>query len=150
MSKQRLVKKDLTSGEQVTDSVLRDRSGVTCGSACVEVSLKPFRAVTSSFGRIVIVCSSAVDCNFFCDSPGSCYGRAVFIGDELAAPGCACSFPAHREGAILGPVRRRPLPGILGSIDQREYCGYATRSKPFLFRSFLSGQWTALGSRWTP
>src|SRR4030095_10976727 len=107
------------------------------------------REVKSSINRTGLVWGSALDCNLVCDRPGPGYGRTVFIGDELAAPGSACSFPAYREGAILGQVRRRLLPATLESIDKHEYCGYATRSKSFLFRPCFSAQWKALNSRWT-
>jgi hypothetical protein len=126
-----------------------DRSGVTCFLGVAEAMLKLLRAVERSISGIGLVCNSALACSLVCERPGPCYRRAVFIGDELAAHGSPCSSPAHREGAILGPVRRRPLPSTLESIDKHEYCGYATRSKSFLFRPCLSAQWTALNSRWT-
>jgi hypothetical protein len=126
-----------------------DRSEVTCFLGVAEALLKLLRAVERSISGIALVCGGALDCSFVYERPGPCYRRAVFLGDDLAAPGSACSSPSHREGAILGPVRRRRLPATLESIDKHEYCGYTTRSKSFLFRPCLPVQWTALNSRWT-
>ena len=127
----------------------RGRVEITCSSMSDKVLLVLLRAAKRAIGRTVVVCGSAVAGSRICECPGSCYRRAVFIGDELAAHASPCSSAAHREGAILEPVRRRPLPSTLESIDKHQYCGYATRSKSFLFRPCLSAQWTALNSRWT-
>jgi hypothetical protein len=114
------------------------RSEVICFLGGGEGSLTLFGPAESSSNRTALLCGNTAYCSFGYERPGPCYRWAVFIGDELAAPGSACSFPAYREGAILGPVRRRRLPATLESIDKDEYCGYATRSKPFLFRPCLS------------
>jgi hypothetical protein len=126
-----------------------DRSGGTSFFGFSEVSLTFLRAAKSSSNRTAVLCGNTAYCSLVCERPGSCYRRAVFIGDDLAAHGSPCSSPPHREGAILGGVRRRPLPATLESIDKHQYCGYATRSKSFLFRPCFSAQWTALNSRWT-
>jgi hypothetical protein len=127
----------------------RDWSGVASSSSSTQGLFMLLRAVKSSINRTALVCSSAFNWRLVCERSGSCYRRAVFIGDDLAAKGSPCSSPAHREGAILGPVRRGLLPATLESIDKHEYCGYTTRSKSFLFRPCLPVQWTALNSRWT-
>jgi hypothetical protein len=92
-------------------STISDASGahseVTCFLAGAEVLLTLFGAVTNSITRFALLCSSAFDCSFVCQRPRPCYRRAVFIGDDLAAQTSPCSSPSHREGAILGPVRRR-------------------------------------------
>jgi hypothetical protein len=139
----------LTATLQIIIVWFRDRSGVTSCSACAEASIMLVRAVKTSINRTALVCNSALACSLVCERPGSCYRRAVFIGDDLAAHASPCSSPPHREGAILEPVRRRPLPSTLESIDKHQYCGYATRNKCFLFGPCFSAQWTALNSRWT-
>ena len=118
-------------------------------TSSAEVLLTLFRAVKSSINRTALVWGSAVAGSRVCERSGPCYRRAVFIGDDLAAQGSPCSSPPHREGAILGPVRRGLLSGTLESIDKHQYCGYATRSKSFLFRPCFSAQWTALNTGWT-
>jgi len=125
------------------------RSEVTFFLGVAEALRKLLPAVERSISGAALVCRSPFACSLVCERPGSCYRRAVFIGDELAAHASPCSSTAHRKGAILEPVRRRPLPSTLESIDKHQYCGYATRNKCFLFRPCFSAQWTALNSRWT-
>jgi hypothetical protein len=126
------------------------RSEITYFWGGGEGSLTVFEPAESSSDRTALLRSSAADCSLVYECPGSCYRRAVFLGNDLAAQGSPCSPPPHREGAILGPVRPGLLPGTLESIDKHQYCGYATRSKSFLFRPCLPAQWTALNSWWTP
>jgi hypothetical protein len=115
-------------------------------SSSGEVLFLLSRAVKSS----ITGSSSTVHCSFLCERPGPCYRRAVFIGDGLAVQGSPCSCAADGQSAMVAPVRQWRQPDTLGSIDEHEYSGYACRSKHFLFGRGLSGQWTALGSRWTP
>jgi hypothetical protein len=126
-----------------------DRPGLTTCSSSAEVLLVLFQAVQSSISGTALVCDSALDCNLVCERPGPCYRRAVFIGDDLAVPGSPCSCAPDGQGAMVARVRPRRQPHTLESIDEHEYSGYACRSKHFLFGLCLSGQWTALGSRWT-
>ena len=142
-------KKDLTSALETMIAGFRDWSGVASSSSSAQGLFMLLRAVKSSISGTALDCGSALACSLVCERSGSCYRRAVFIGDDLAAHASPCSSPPHREGAILEPVRRRPLPSTLESIDKHQYCGYATRSKSFLFRPCFSAQWTALSSRWT-
>jgi hypothetical protein len=142
-------KKDLTSALQTMIAGFRDWSGVASSSSSAQGLFMLLRAVKSSISGTALDCGSALACSLVCERSGSCYRRAVFIGDDLAAKGSPCSSPSHREGAILGPVRRGLLSGTLESIDQHQYCGYATRSKSFLFRPCFSAQWTALNTGWT-
>jgi hypothetical protein len=121
----------------MTSDATDDRSEVICFLGGGEGSLTLFGPAESSSNRTALLCGNTAYCSLVCERSGSCYRRAVFIGDDLAAQGSPCSSPPHREGAILGPVRRGPLSGTLESIDQHQYCGYATRSKSFLFRPCL-------------
>jgi hypothetical protein len=82
--KKELLKKELTFAVQIFNPDFRDQSGVTSSSACAELSPMLFRAVKSSISRIGLLYSSALHCSLLCERPGSRYGRAVFIGDELA------------------------------------------------------------------
>jgi hypothetical protein len=83
--KRKLLKKELTSAEQILNLDFRDWLGVTCPPASAEVPLELFRAVKSSSNRTALPCSSAVDCSLACERTESCHRRAVFIGDNLAA-----------------------------------------------------------------
>jgi hypothetical protein len=145
----------LTSGTHILSLGFRcidatdDRLEVTCSSSSAEVVLMLSRAVKSSIGRITLLCSSALDCSFFCERPGPWYRRAVFVGDDLAVQGSPCSYAADGQGVMVARVQPRRQPHPLESIDEHEYCDYACRSEHFLFRPCLSAQWTALGSRWT-
>ena len=124
-----------------------DRPSVISSSACAEASVLPFRAVKSWRGRISVLCSRALHCSLVSERPGPCYRWAVFIGVDLAVRSNPCSYVPDGQGALLAPHQRRQ-PHTLESIDEHEYSGYACRSKHFLFGLRLSGQWTALGSRW--
>jgi hypothetical protein len=115
-----------------------DRLEVTSSSSLSEFLLVPFRPVESSISRAALVCGSTLHCSLVCERPGQCYGRAVFIGDDLAIHSDPRSSPPHRQGDMVAPVRQRLLPTTLGSIDEHEYSGSATRSKHLLFRPCLS------------
>jgi hypothetical protein len=60
------------------------QSEVNCFLAGGEVMLTLFGAVKSSITGTALLCSSALDCSLVRERPGSCYRRAVFIGDDLA------------------------------------------------------------------
>jgi hypothetical protein len=123
------------------------QSEVDCFLAGDEVLLTLLGPAKSSICRTALLCSSALACSLVCERPEPCYRRAVFIGDDLAVRSNPRSPPPHRQGALLAPHQRRQ-PHTLESIDEHEYSGYACRGKHFLCRLFLSGQWTALRSRW--
>jgi hypothetical protein len=154
--KKRLLKKELTSTVQIISlgfqragfprvyvnlfcngtrllHVGYDRLEVICSSWAAEVLLMLFRAVKSSIVRTALLCSSTLRCSVVCERPGPCYRRAVFIGDVLAVHGSPCSCALHGQSAMVAPVQQRRQPDPLGSIDEHEYCGYACRSKHFLF-----------------
>jgi hypothetical protein len=116
---------------------------------CTEALLMLLRATERSTDRPALLCGNAAYCSLVCERPESCYGRAVFISDDLAADGSPFSYAPDGERVILAPVRLRRQSHPLESIDKHEYCAYACRSKHFLFRPLVSGQWTALCSRWT-
>ena len=84
-----------------------DRLEVNSSSASGAVLLMLFRAVKSSIGRTTLLCSSALDCSLVCERPGSCYGRAVFIGDDLAVQSGPRSSSPHGQSAMVALVRRR-------------------------------------------
>jgi len=126
-----------------------DRLEIISSSSSGEVLPVLFRAVKSSTGRTALLCSSAFHRRFVSERPGPCYRRAVFIGDDLAVQGSPCSCAPDGQGAMVALVQFGRPPHTLGSIDEHEYFGYARRSKHFLFGLCLSGQWEALGSRWT-
>src|SRR6266480_6104711 len=107
-----------------------------------------FRPAKSSISGTALLCSSALHCSFVCERPGPCYGRAVFISDDLAVQGSPCSCAADGQGVMVVRARRRS-PHALESVDEHEYCGYACRSKHFLFRPRFSAERTALSSWWT-
>jgi hypothetical protein len=73
-----------------------DRSGVICSLRCAEALLTLFGAAKSSISCAALVCSSAVACSGICERPGPCYGRPVFIGEDLAIQSRPCSSPPHR------------------------------------------------------
>lgn len=73
-----------------------DRSEVTCFLGGDEALLTLLRAAKSPITRIALLYSSGLHPNVVCERAGRWYHRAVFIGDELAAPSSACSSAAHR------------------------------------------------------
>jgi hypothetical protein len=79
-----LLKKVLTSAVELINLNFRDRSGTTCSSACAEISFRLFSAVTSWTYRTAFLCGSAVASGLACERPGACFGRTVFIRDDLA------------------------------------------------------------------
>jgi hypothetical protein len=87
--------------------VTYDRLEVTSSSSFAEVLLMLFRPVENWISRTALLCGSALHCSLVCERPGSCYRRAVFIGDDLAMDGGPRSCPTHRQGDILAPVRLR-------------------------------------------
>jgi hypothetical protein len=136
----------LTSTAQISNPRFRDSSRVTSSSACAEASVLSFRTVKSWRGRISVLCSSAVHSSLVCERPGPGYSRAVFVSDDLALRGNSCSFATNRQSPLLDKGRSLPA---LGSSDKCGYPGCDIGGKYFLFGACLSGQWTALGSRWT-
>ncbi len=138
-------KKTLTSTIQIINLDFRDRIEVTCSLASAEVLLVLFSAIKSSTGCAVLVCSSAFDWRIICERPGSCNRGAVFIGDDMALRGNSCSFAADRQSPLLDKGRSLP------ALESGDKCGHSSCSigrQYFLFEPCLSGQWTALGSRW--
>jgi len=47
------------------------------------------------------------DSSLVCERPGPCYGRAVFLGDDLAVDGSPCSYAPDGQGALLATVQQR-------------------------------------------
>ncbi len=142
------LKKELTFTVQILNLAFRDRSEVFSSSSSAEVLLMLFRAAKSSIGRIALLCSSALHCSLVCERPGSWYRRAVVIGDDVAVQGMPCSCAPDGRGAMVALVQFGRPPQTLGSIDEHAYSRCASRSKHLLFGPCLSGQWTALRSRW--
>jgi hypothetical protein len=70
-----------------------------------EVLLTIFGAIKSSITRIALVCRSGVHPNVVCERPGSCDRRAIFIGDELAILGSACSCAPAGQGVMVALVQ---------------------------------------------
>ena len=138
-------KKALTSIAQIISLLFRDWEEVACSSASAEVLLVLFSAVKSSTGCAALVYSSAFDWRVICERSGSCNRGAVFIRDDLAQCGNSCSFAADRQSPVLDKG------GSIPTLESGDKCGHPSceiGGKYFLFEPCLSGQWTALGSRW--
>ena len=81
--------------------------------ASAEVLL--FGALESWISRTGLLCGSAFHCSLVCERPGPCYGRAVFIGDDLAVQSSRmliCSPRARCYGGPRSTTAITPLSGI--------------------------------------
>jgi hypothetical protein len=80
----RILKKELTTILQIITLSFRDRSDVTFSPVRIEPSVLAVRRIKSWIGSAALFYSGASHCSFLCERPGPCYGRAVFVRDDLA------------------------------------------------------------------
>jgi hypothetical protein len=79
---------------------------VTSCSSSAEL-LTPSRAAKSPISRTALLCGGALHCSLGCERLGPCYRWAVFISDDLAIHGGACSPATGGQGDVVAFFRPR-------------------------------------------